>query len=746
MSTVTILSTTSSEPLTKTITQKVKVDGSIEYSIRGYSFGVKEFSSRQRSVSNFGDLVDLLTELKTEKNSCIVRGCVKDQIDKTKHTRTKAAIEDVDQQWICLDIDEFPSVSFGIDDAPVNIKQYLPKCFADASCFWSFSSSQGYKKGGNNTASIHYWFWLDDVASNVELKAYFSHYNKIIELDLGHAKMVDLVLFDSIQIHYTAAPLFIGVADVLVNRFGIIKGTTDTVKLVQDWATIGTEEGAVKHLARIGDDKDGFHDPLLSGSAAWVRLNGDKRHDEFKMLARDIITLADKSRHTDEQIKRYMSDYFLDNLLKSAANKFSDPIGITPETRTEFHNYIYITAADRFLDKGADTYIGKGAFNLVLRKYTHMANNDKLFVDAGGDCVHHCMTLPNEPPHSIVIVDKKKIYNRWEGRHGVLLESYNADPFIEHVNYLCEGREDEAKVLLDYMAHIIANPGIKVHWSPIIGSKVQGTGKSILKIPLRAIFGNNNSAEIGTEDIRRDFNHYMEKEIVFVEEVYGPDQRYLMNRIKSMITEHHVMINIKNMPTYEAPNYANIIMFTNHKTPLLVDSADRRLFFVYSEAEKKEFNYYRDLVEWLNKSRDHVYSWALGRDLTNFNCGHAPPTTKIKEEAVEESVPSWISHLKDAQDQCVWPLQHDLIYAHELIYALKQMTGFNFSGVKIANAVKEFGFVKHSIRPFVGGTRPVVWVIRDKNKYVNLSGTELAEEMKDKAIGDQREWMTSRKF
>lgn len=750
MASITILTTTSAEPLTKVISQKVKVDGEVEYYIKGYGFGIKEFSSKQISVENFDELTNVLTGLKTDSQSCVVRGCVKDQVDRTKHTRTKAVIADVDQQWVCIDIDEFPIIGLGcsIEDAPAKIKELLPKCFAEASCFWSFSSSQGYKKGGNNTASIHYWFWLDDIASNVELKAYWGHFNRFIELDLGHAKMVDTVLFDSIQIHYTAAPVFSGIIDVLSSRYGVIQGKYDSVKITENWVERNpvTDETAPKYLNLIGDDKEGFHDPLLRASAAWVRLNGDKRRDEFKLLARDIIDRADKSRHLKDQIDRYKSDYFLDSLLKSAATKFTGQIGINPEARNAFTDYVFIITADKFFKKSTGDYVHKSSFNLILRNFTHMAGNDKLFIDAGGEVVDNVISIPGETPYTIIQYRGRKIYNKWEGRKGIIINPYNADPFVEHIHYLCEGRVNEANALLDYFAFIIANPGRKVHWSPIIGSTWQGTGKSILKIPLRNIFGDKVSADIGTEDIRASFNHYMEKEIVFVEEIYGPDQRQLTNRIKAMITEPNIMINIKNVPMYEVPNYTNIIMFTNHVTPLLIDAVDRRFFFVFSEAAPKEFSYYKEFTKWLKGATNDIFSWATERDLTNFDPESAPLITAVKEEAIKDSVSYWISYLREAKESIIWPLQHDLVFAHELSYALKNITKYNIGGTKMANELKKLGMTQHPTRPLINGSRPYVWIVRDTEKYLKMSGKELAEEMRERSVGDQKEWMANRKF
>ena len=81
--------------------------------------------------------------------------------------------------------------------------QQLPVEFQAAGCWYHFSSSMGIKAGIN----VHLWFWLERTCSDNELKTWLS------------GGPVDMRMFNPIQIHLTANPLFSdGAVDPYVRR------------------------------------------------------------------------------------------------------------------------------------------------------------------------------------------------------------------------------------------------------------------------------------------------------------------------------------------------------------------------------------------------------------------------------------------------------------------------------------------------------------------------------------------------
>ena len=97
----------------------------------------------------------------------------------------------------------------------------LPAEWRDASCHYQFSASAGMKAG----IRVHLWFWLSVPMGESELTGYFKRAR-------CQAK-VDVTPFRTVQIHYTARPVFRGVEDPFEGRerSGLLAGDRDAVEL-----------------------------------------------------------------------------------------------------------------------------------------------------------------------------------------------------------------------------------------------------------------------------------------------------------------------------------------------------------------------------------------------------------------------------------------------------------------------------------------------------------------------------------
>lgn len=178
------------------------------------------------ALVGFADLASYLEELRDQPSCIIVRGApnvATKQIFRRKasnHTDGTGNLDHAPRRWVWLDLDSV-EVETAADwrDSPGQavrdtIEQHLPPPFHNRSVHWQWSSSQGTKSG----LRLHLAFWLDRAVSDAELKAWLAD------------APVDRAMFDSIQAHYTAAPVFTGGAiDPVPQRSGVIHGETDTV-------------------------------------------------------------------------------------------------------------------------------------------------------------------------------------------------------------------------------------------------------------------------------------------------------------------------------------------------------------------------------------------------------------------------------------------------------------------------------------------------------------------------------------
>lgn len=193
----------------------------------------KNYKVDQQPAGDIRSLAALLSDLQHDPHAAIIRGAYPGDaiaipiLEKEQDRywqpgyvlRRKVVFKDRRSHMLMFDIDRFkPALADPKSDPAGCIDEFvranLPECFLGVSCYWQLSNSAGHQKV-EGLFNAHVWFWLDTPYSSAELKRWAA----------TEARAVDLSLFDEIQLHYTANPLFeAGVIDPITTRSGFIEG------------------------------------------------------------------------------------------------------------------------------------------------------------------------------------------------------------------------------------------------------------------------------------------------------------------------------------------------------------------------------------------------------------------------------------------------------------------------------------------------------------------------------------------
>jgi hypothetical protein len=193
-------------------------------------------------LGGIADLSAALNRLAGDPHACVIRGVFKGddaaagdpERKPGKVRRLLELFDDTPHHWMLVEIDAYqPLTADPVRDPVAAIQEYiqicLPPCFHGAAWHWQLSNSAGHgsKRG---VLKAHVWFWLSTPYTSAQLKAWAAATG--VELDTA--------VFNPVQIHYTAAPVFAdGVADPVPVRSGFAPGLLDdTVALVIDQATL----------------------------------------------------------------------------------------------------------------------------------------------------------------------------------------------------------------------------------------------------------------------------------------------------------------------------------------------------------------------------------------------------------------------------------------------------------------------------------------------------------------------------
>ena len=140
------------------------------------------------------------------------------------------------------------------------------------------------------------------------------------------------------------------------------------------------------------------------------------------------------------------------------------------------------------------------------------------------------------------------------------------------------------QTLIDWMAHNVQQPGVKVRWAPLIKG-VQGDGKSLMGTLLACVMGRVNVNTVGPKVLGTDFTGWAQgSAVVVLEEIKlsGHNRYDILNSLKPYLTNDYIEIHQKGKDGHTSINTTNYMAFTNFPDALPLDETDRRWWILFS--------------------------------------------------------------------------------------------------------------------------------------------------------------------
>jgi hypothetical protein len=211
--------------------------------------------------------------------------------------------------------------------------------------------------------------------------------------------------------------------------------------------------------------------------------------------------------------------------------------------------------------------------------------------------------------------------------------------WLDHVGMVCPGGTggEIAETMLDFMAFVVQNPGVKVNWAPLLWGE-QGTGKDTLFAPLVRAVGEKNTQIVTPDRMKTGFNDWVEGQLLVVEEVAAFGRVEFYNSLKPIVAAppDRLVVNRKFMQPYSIPNVATCVFMTNHETALPLEDGDRRFWVVASAAPVQDGAYFEMLWTWFEGGglvkcirwlTDRAVGGAGGNGVSKFSPKTCPPDT-----------------------------------------------------------------------------------------------------------------------
>lgn len=629
----------------------------------------KFFAPSSVPLAGIADLSAQLTRLELEPHACVIRGMYRGDDHATgaglapENGRVRRLLElfdDAPHHWVLIEIDSFePLTADPVRDAVAAIDEYittcLPACFHGAAYHWQLSNSAGHaSKAG--VLKAHVWFWLATPYTSTQLKAWAKA--------TGLAgPVLDDAVFNPMQIHYTAAPVFdAGVANPVPVRSGFVPALLDdAVALAIDQAVLDQaqvlrprqradlvvtddpvadllfEQGRVLGESREGAliiacpwEDEHSHDTTGSDSTVWfpAGTNGyDRGH--FKCLHAHCADRLD--------LEFFQAIGYRENTL---AGFEAIPKGDCPEEvePPHFDYYAYLPA-HQYIHRPTRQFYpaasvdGNLAYKIDNKKPSAWLDRYR--------AVQQATWHPDydELLRDVVVADGgfiskpgMLVYNRY--RPPIIVPS-NADP-SRWLNHLRRIYPEDCGYITKWLAHRVQRPGEKINHALVLGGD-QGIGKDTMLHPAKEGVGPWNWADIEPKKMMGQFNPWVESVVLCINETrdLGDVDRFAFyDHTKTYIAAPPdvLMCNDKHAKEYPVFNVMGVVMTTNHKTGgIYLPADDRRHYVAWSEAHKEDFDeeYWTDLWGWLATGGAQAVVGYLRRvDLTGFNPKAPPPKTE----------------------------------------------------------------------------------------------------------------------
>jgi hypothetical protein len=291
----------------------------------------KHFSVQTVELAGFDEMATRLTALTSQNHAFVIRG---EPLPGTNRDRCRrliypdgaddATFADAVRCWFAVDMDKIPCPDHvDIVDDPDGAIDFLVRCLPpethEVACWWQFTTSQGLP-GHDGKLSARLWFLNAFPLDCAALKRWAFAANKA-----AGGKTVDPALYNAVQPHYTARPIFVDMPDPVPWRYGIRHGVGETVSLVipepdpDDPEICGAGGfvgiGVDAFLAEIGGER-GFRGPMVAAIASYFATNGPEANpDPIKARLRQAIAAAPRGGRSADDIKRYLSDRHLNDII-----------------------------------------------------------------------------------------------------------------------------------------------------------------------------------------------------------------------------------------------------------------------------------------------------------------------------------------------------------------------------------------------------------------------------------------------
>jgi hypothetical protein len=510
------------------------------------------------------------------------------------------------KHWVVFDFDKVEA-----QDHLEVVKTYLPPECQQVSYIVQLSASMF--RPDNKTWSGHIFMLLDTPIEEQRLKQWFEHLNFSVpaltaQLELSDSEQalhwpLDRTVAYNSKLIFIAPPKCYGFTPDVEQPITLVKKRLPTLKIAAftpvDSDTIKAKINELRRAIGLGD----ITYQLVPFEGEWVldqtdeinlhgiRTSGD-HYIRFNINGGDSFAYFIDLRRP-EMIRNFKGEPFLKteeaapDLWKSlrkaaprAVNKA--PLGEGTEVlafyATNQSSNVKIGSFDPLDRKLVLNNSGERAARAWLAEYGVVKQGDLPHMDLVFD---PCCDIQYVTGSTQINTFRATAYMTREKNAAKRTTTQDMPPLINKVmrSMLGDPTEEIYAHFLNWLAYIFQfRKKTTTAW---VLTGVEGTGKgTFIKYVLRPIFGSDAVKTVQFGLLNQEYNDFLEQALFVVFEEADIDsvqnQAALQAKLRHFVTDDPITIRKMRTDPYEAPNFANLLFFSNKGKPVLVPTSDRR--------------------------------------------------------------------------------------------------------------------------------------------------------------------------
>ena len=196
--------------------------------------------------------------------------------------------------------------------------------------------------------------------------------------------------------------------------------------------------------------------------------------------------------------------------------------------------------------------------------------------------------------------------------------------------------------ILDWMAHILQKPHIKINYALLVGGRQRIGKDSVFQPLIHGVGLKNVNPGIKAEMLDEKYDdHFIGIKLAVLQEVHRDgfkDAQAIENKMKVYLADPPYELTLRRLGATHViqRNLIQILAFTNYHDAIHLGSDGDRYLCEWSDAKKLTPAEYKSVYDWYDKEEGlgKVVHYLLKRDLSQFESKASAPATRWREDMI----------------------------------------------------------------------------------------------------------------